>query len=475
MPVKLPIVTDLDGTFIKSDMAFETAVKLVRKSPFYIFSILVWLFKGRAWMKHKILEEIEPDIENLPYNMELIEILQREYESGREIYLATASHQKIADIIADRFDFIKAGFGSNESYNLKSKNKANFLNEKFGDKGFIYAGDSSADIAVWENASEAIVVNASSSTQSKAEKLFIVFAKINNKQSFFKSFINEIRVYQWVKNILIFLPLLLAHTLESGDKIMNAILAFFAFSLTASSVYVTNDLLDINSDRRHPRKRNRPIASGDFPILHAIITIPFLLFAGIVIGYLVNIEFFVVLLLYLIATTSYSFILKKIALADVIILAGLYTLRILAGGYAAEVPISPWLLAFSLFLFFSLALVKRYTELLMLINKNKVMSTRRGYDINDNLLLLAIGPASGFMAILVFALYIQSDEVVNLYRSPNVLWLLTPLLLFWITRIWMLAHRGKMHDDPIVFTVKDTVSYLIGLGIGIITIYAALW
>jgi len=250
---------------------------------------------------------------------------------------------------------------------------------------------------------------------------------------------------------------------------VNIIIAFFSFSLIASSVYVTNDLLDLSSDRAHPRKKKRPLASGDLPLVVGLISAPLLLFIGFIIAILfLETQFLTTLLIYYVITTLYSFKLKKLVILDIMTLASLYTIRIIAGGAAVNVEISPWLLAFSMFFFLSLALVKRYTELLVMINENKTKASGRGYEIGDTDLVRGLGTASAYMSVLVFALYANSDQIQTLYTEPYYFWGIAVLLMYWITRIWFLAHRGKMTDDPIVFTVKDPTSWLIGLGFAIL-------
>lgn len=463
------IVSDLDGTLIKSDLLFEALMLLIKSNPIYIFAIPFWVLSGRAALKDNILSKVTIKADELPYNEELISYLKSKKEAGCKLVLATASPQNAAEIVAAHLGIFDEVYGSSRQINLKSSNKAKLLVEKYGEKGFIYAGDSKADIAVWEKAESAITVNKSIDSKFIIEKSFTTKSK-----SYLKSVIKQIRVYQWVKNVLLFLPALMAHVTDLPFY-YDIILAFFAFSVTASSVYVLNDLLDLGSDRKHPRKRNRPFASGAIPILHGLAMFPILLLLGFGISFfLLPLEFFVTLLIYYTITTLYSFKIKKIAVVDVLTLAALYTIRIIAGGKAVDVEISPWLLAFSMFIFMSLAFLKRYTELLVMKSSNKEKASGRGYEVGDISLLLAFGAASGFMAVLVFALYTNSDQVKSLYTKPDLLLLVNVFLVYWITRVWLLAHRGKMTDDPIVYTGKDKASWLIGILIATIVIWAKL-
>lgn len=463
------IVSDLDGTLIKSDLLYEALLILIKSNPIYLFAIPFWLFSGKAVLKDNIFSKVEIKPDELPYNYELINYLKSKKEAGFKLVLATASPESIANIIASHIGIFDEVFGSSRKLNLKSKNKADLLVEKFGENGFIYAGDSEADIAVWRRAKSAITVNKNIPKNFNKEKSFTT-----KKRSYLKSLIKQIRVYQWVKNVLLFLPALMAHFTDLPFY-YDIIIAFFAFSLTASSVYVLNDLLDLGSDRKHPRKKNRPFAAGDIPILHGLAFFPILLILGFGISFfLLPIEFFVTLIIYYTITTLYSFKFKRIAIIDVLTLGALYTIRIIAGGKAVDVEISPWLLAFSMFIFMSLAFLKRYTELLLMIASNKEKASGRGYQVGDKDLLLAFGAASGFMAVLVFALYTNSEQVKSLYTKPDLLLLVNVFLVYWITRVWLLAHRGKMTDDPIVYTGKDKASWLIGILIATIVIWAKL-
>ncbi len=472
---EIPLCVDLDGTLIATDMLLESLLLLVKQNPLYIALLPFWLLKGRAFLKHKIFELVEPDIEYLPYNKKLIEYINKEKSAGREIVLSTATNQRIADKINEHLGLFDKVFGSSETMNLKGNNKRHYLVELFGEKGYDYAGDSQADMAVWDSANACIMVNPSKSLLRQAESKYKVIEVFQSAKNPLKIIAREIRVYQWVKNLLIFLPFIMAHKLGDPGIITNSIYAFFAFCFTASSIYIYNDLIDLKSDRMHPRKRFRPIASGGLSIAAGLILAPILLFLGIAIGAcFLSSSFLLTLLFYLFVTTAYSFLLKRIVILDIIVLASLYTIRLLAGANAAHVPASPWMLGFSMFIFLSLAMVKRYTELLSLRKLNKTTTTGRGYHVEDINLLLAIGPASGYLSVLIFALYVNSKEMIQLYDNPGFLWMVAPLLLFWITRIWLLANRGEMHDDPIVFTGKDPVSYVVGAMIALLVFGAAI-
>ncbi len=453
------ICVDLDGTLIKSDMLFESALIFLKQNMLNIFLLLIWLFKGKEVLKYKIAERIEFDPTLLPYNQELIDYLKE--QKNTHIVLATASNIKIAEKVATHVGIFDEVFASDENINLKGINKLEFLNNKFGKNNYIYCGDSSADLPIISSCKDYILVNPSSSVKKKATSIKTPLLLIENKKSLLKSIVKQIRVYQWIKNILLFLPPLLAHV--TGYEIyQNSVLAFFAFSFAASSIYILNDLLDLDSDRAHSRKKFRPIAAGNMSIPFAGLSFFSLvgLSAFISIVYL-PVDYSIVLLLYYFSNLLYSFRLKRIYLVDIVLLASLYTLRIYAGSVAVNVPTSKWLLAFSMFIFLSLAFLKRYTELLDLKTNNKEKAKGRGYSVSDISLIQSFGTGAGLLSILVYTLYIESNSVSLLYKRPEFLYLISPLLLIWIGRLWFKAGRGYMHDDPIVFTAKDKISYLI--------------
>lgn len=470
---EIVLVTDLDHTLIKTDMLYEAFLQLIKANPFYLIVIPFWLLSGKSKLKEEIFSRVEIDPAALPYRQSIIEIIKDAKNKGQKIYLATASHQKIADDISNYLDLFDGVFGTHKNLNLKGKNKAEKLINEFGENSFEYIGDNKADLKIWEKSSAAYVVDLGVGLHKKAEKIVKVKQVIKDeKKSFLKLFIKQIRVYQWVKNLLLFIPALGAHQLDS-DIITKIITGFFSFSFIASSVYVTNDLLDLASDRVHPRKKNRPLASGDLSLITGIVSAPLLLFAGFGIGVLfLDISFFITLVIYYVITTLYSFKFKRLVILDILTLASLYTIRIIAGGAAVSVEISPWLLAFSMFFFLSLALVKRYTELLVMKDANKEKASGRGYEVGDSDLVRGFGTASAYISVLVFALYANSEQIMKLYNEPYYFWGIAVLLMYWITRIWFLAHRGKMTDDPIVFTVKDKASWLIGLFIAVIGVLA---
>ncbi len=470
----IPLVCDLDGTLIHTDTLFEAFLILLKTSPFSVLLLPLWLFGGKAKLKNEIFSRVIIPPESLPYNPDVLNFLREEKSNGRKIILATASHISVAKSIAGYLNIFDEVLATSDSLNLIGKNKARVLVEKYGSKSFDYIGDHPVDLHIWEQSNSALVVEKGDSLSKKAAQLSKVSRVFKLAQkNYIKLFIRQIRVYQWVKNLLLFLPILLAHHLGGVDLFLDILLGFFAFSFVASSVYLSNDLLDLEADRSHPRKKFRPLASGEMPLVHGFVFAKAFFIAGFLTAYFfLPIDFFFTLLTYYFITTLYSFWLKRLVLIDVFTLASLYTIRIIAGGSVSGVEISPWLLAFSMFIFLSLALVKRYTELLNMISQSKKFVIGRGYQSGDSGLILAFGGAASYSAILVFSLYANSPQVASLYQNPHYMWLVAVLLLYWISRIWLLSHRGQMSDDPIVFTAKDKSSWVIFILIIVLAFFA---
>jgi len=350
--------------------------------------------------------------------------------------------------------------------------KAEALVERYGERGFDYLGNHRVDLPVWKHAAGAVVVNASESLANQARAQTRLIDHLPGQPGGLRTWIKALRLYQWLKNLLVLVPLLTAHRLFEPEALVNAALAFLAFGLCASGVYLLNDLLDLAPDRQHPRKRKRPFAAGTLPLFHGLVATPLLTLAGFALALWTSPAFALVLLIYFITTLAYSFTLKRIVMIDVVVLAALYTVRIIGGAFAIDSPRSFWLLAFSMFIFLSLALLKRYTELAAAATQGKQKASGRGYSVADLPLVQSFGTAAGYIGVLVFALYINSPDSLRLYATPQVLWLLCPVLLYWISRAWFVAHRGDMHDDPIVFAARDRVSQAVGLA-GLIIVMAA--
>ncbi|MFL9932606.1 UbiA family prenyltransferase [Paraburkholderia sp. RL18-103-BIB-C] len=453
----VPLCVDLDGTLTDSDLLIESFLALIKKNPLYLFHCIAWLLRGKGYLKAQIAARVAIDVSLLPYNARLVDFLKQERSSGRDLYLCTASDQRFAEQIASHFGFFKGVMASNETRNLSSINKAGALTAEFGAQGFDYCGNARADVPVWKQARKAIVVGGKS-IQASAQRVNQATVIFDNKRSFIRLAIKEMRVYQWVKNLLIFVPLLASHRFTNVDALIADGIAFLSFCFCASFVYLLNDMLDLDADRRHSRKRQRPFASGEFPLAAGICLMFVLLAASASLAIMLPTAFQLALAGYVAMTLAYSFGLKRVMLVDVFVLAALYTARIVAGGAAVNVVLSDWLIMFSVMIFLSLAMVKRYTELDKLQREGKVCAAGRGYITEDMSIVRSFGTAAGYVAVLILALYMNSAAVNVLYSHPHRLWILFFLLLFWISRVWMIAFRGQMHDDPIVFSIKNRAS-----------------
>lgn len=470
-----PLCLDLDGTLIATDSLAESLIVMIKTKPLYFFLLPLWILRGKYYFKSKIEQNSRLSPDKLPYIMQVLDFAKAEKAKGRMIVLATATMQGIADKIADYLGIFDLVIGSKDGINLRSTHKRDKLVELFGEKGFDYAGDSKADFKVWQSANKAIVVHPNNSVLNKAKSIGNVDKVFKEDFSVAKAYIKQIRVYQWIKNILLFLPFIMAHKLFDVNIIQNVLVGFFSFSFLASFVYVLNDLMDLEADRIHPRKKYRPLASGKITLFRAFALLPLLLISSfsLAIAFL-PFSFTIIMLCYAFTNIVYSIYAKKVMILDIIILSSFYTLRIIAGAIAAGVVVSPWLIEFSIFFFFSLAAVKRFSELFNLKELNQTSAKRRGYLVTDLDLVRNFGVISGYISVLIIAFYVHSDAVVLLYKRPEILWAISPCLLYWISRIWLLAHRGLMNEDPIVFTGKDKVSYIVGIVIVIVAIIATI-
>ncbi|WP_311222581.1 MULTISPECIES: UbiA family prenyltransferase [unclassified Acidovorax] len=460
----IPLIVDLDGTLILTDMLHESSLQLARTSPWLLLQAPLWLAKGKASFKKEISDRTSINPASLPYNQPLLAWLREQKAQGRTLVLCTASHSAIANSIAGHLGLFDHVMASDGALNLSGSHKADSLVKIFGMQGFDYAGNASVDMAVWKVARQAIVVNASNAVVAKAKALGNVTQVLPaaTSQSRILLWLRATRVHQWLKNMLLFVPLLAAHELQNVDAIFTLVLAFLAWGLCASSVYIANDLLDLESDREHPRKRRRPFATGLLPSSHGVLAVPVLAGLSLYLAALVGGPFLAWMLVYLALTWAYSLSLKRIALLDCVTLAFLYTLRIVAGSMAADLPTSFWLLACSAFLFLSLAFVKRYAELLVQRDAGKTQAHGRGYLTSDASMVQSLGVAAAYTAVVVLALYLNSATVLLMYDTPELVWATVPILCFWVSRMWLCAARGEMHDDPLVFAFKDRVSLVAG-------------
>lgn len=451
------LVVDLDGTLLRSDMLYESfwaSFGSDWRSPFVSAATLL---KGRASLKRVLANRATIDAAHLPYDPHVLDYIGRWREKGGKTALVTASDQSLAHDIAAHLGLFDEVHGSDGKLNLKGEQKAVFLERRFGAGTFTYMGDSPTDLAVWKRAAKAVTVNAPASLRSEAERACPETEHLATQTRSLMPYVAALRPHQWLKNLLVVLPLLTAHQFTIS-AIIAAVLAFVCFSLVASSVYVLNDLVDLAADRAHPRKRNRPFASGAVPIAHGTWLAIALITAGAMLAAFVGPIFLLVMAGYYVLTAAYSLQLKRKVVIDIFVLAGLYTMRLVAGGVATQTPLSVWLLAFSMFFFLSLASVKRQAELIDNQARGNLKATGRGYHVDDLPIISMIAIGSGYVSVLVMALYINSPIVAHLYQTPEMLWGVCGVLLYWITRTVMVAHRGDMHDDPVVFAIKDSVS-----------------
>jgi 4-hydroxybenzoate polyprenyltransferase/phosphoserine phosphatase len=462
------ICVDLDGTLLKSDFLWEAVFWLLKNKPLIVLKLPFWFLKGVAYLKEKIAENVDLDIETLPWNSDVLRLVLDLQKAGLEAVLVTGSHKIFAEKVANHFKFFNRVFATEGSLNLVGYEKLKKLKYEFGPLGFSYIGDSKKDIPILESSAHAYVVDSK-----------IVFEKVsqfNNQTTFlplrkkgvFKELIKSLRPHQWSKNILIFLGPLAGHILFQPSVLVSSLILFVCFSMVASSVYLVNDLIDLESDRKHQTKKMRPMASGFVPISYAVTLSMCLFLVGIVISWnMIGAKLAFVLMSYFISTLAYSVWIKQIAIADVIMLAFFYIVRVVAGCVAVNIVPSFWLINFILFSFLSLGFAKRVTELISSAKKLMGLNKHRAYRLDDLDALLHFGTASGYLSLLVLSLYLKSPEVVRLYSRPNLLWGLVLISLYWISEIWISAGRGSLHDDPVIHVLKSKKSYfLIVVAIG---------
>jgi len=455
------LCVDLDGTLVRTDTLIETFIATVRQRPSTLVRLPAYALRGRAFLKRALAETGSVDPALLPYNRELLAYLQRCREAGRRLVLVTASDASVANRIAEHLGLFDEVIASDGRTNLKGEAKGLELARRYGERGFDYAGDHRSDLKVWKRARGAILVASDSRLERSLPAHVEVLARFPGIRGEVRNYLRACRMYQWLKNLLVFVPLLAANALHDPLAWIQACSMFVAFSLAASGVYLLNDLMDVASDRRHPRKRHRPLASGTLPLSYAAASGPMLLVGGVVVAWSVAADAGLVLLGYVLLTTSYSVRLKALPLVDVFCLAALYTLRVAGGGIATRHLPSIWLLAFSGFLFLALALVKRNAELRDRFARGDGADSSRGYASGDLGILQAMGVSSSMAACVVLSLYVNSEAALTGYSRPALLYGLVPLLLFWQLRLWLSTSRGYMTDDPIVYSTHDWVSWIV--------------
>jgi 4-hydroxybenzoate polyprenyltransferase len=452
-----PLFVDLDGTLVRTDILFETLMSAVKRQPWIVVLLPFWLLRGRAYLKRQLAERGPVRVDLLPYDEDVLTRVTAEHQRGRRVVLATASDQLVAERIASHLGIFDGVIASDGETNLRSNAKLSAI-QAWSDQPFDYVGNSSADVPIWIVARRAIAVRTGSRILRRVAVAGSQVEVLGSRRPAWKSIVRAMRPHQWAKNALIFLPLLASHIYTNVSLWLHDLVAFAAFSFCASAVYVINDLLDLEADRRHPRKRYRPFAAGNLPIPFGLAAAAVLLAASIGLSWLDGSAVLVVLALYFALTLSYSFSLKAIVLVDTIVLAGLYTMRVVAGYAATDIVPTFWLLAFSLFIFFGLAMLKRFSELIEVRRRNAEGPPGRGYRADDIDVVGVFGAVTGCLSVMILALYINTSDITRLYGHPQLLWGIVPVLLYWISKIWLIAHRGEMHEDPVVYALTDRES-----------------
>lgn len=454
-----PIVVDLDGTLTPTDTLVESLIGVVKRSPLDLLQLPFRLLNGRADFKDWVAARAGVSAGSLPYREPLLEYLREEKRKGRRIVLATAAHRSIAEGVSAHLGLFDAVIATQAGRNLKGEAKLEAIRKEIGSE-FAYAGDSAADAPIWRAAKAAVLVGVAPGLADSIRKDVPVEREFAAERGGLGAWLRAFRVHQWMKNLLLFVPLLTAFSFFDVWQLVTTVIAFFAFSFAASASYVLNDLWDLENDRAHPRKRLRPFASGRIPIVQGLVASGAALFVALALAAAVSKGFLLILLLYLALTSAYSWLLKERALIDVLTLSLLYTLRIIAGSVAIGIPASSWLLAFSAFIFLSLALVKRCAELVSLEQTGQEEAPGRDYRVGDLAVLWPLGVGAALSAVVVFGLFISAEETRQRYATPELLWLVALGLVYWLARLWIKTSRGKMDDDPLVYAIRDSGSLM---------------
>ena len=458
-----PLVVDVDGTLLRTDLLYESVILLLRHRPWCVFLLPFWLLAGKAALKREIARRVQPDIASLPIHKELLAWLWEERGRGRTLALISASDELLVQRIAERcgglFDMVA---GSDGTTNLAGSAKLAAIEQLYGHR-FTYAGDGKHDVVIWERCRSAVLVGRTAELNRLLSPSVEVATTFDVPPASPKTWLRALRLHQWAKNTLLFVPLLLSGRITHPHDIGLALLAFVVFGLLASGSYLFNDLLDLAADRQHRSKRNRPLASGELPVLHGLMAIPVIAAVVSVLLLLLPAAFAVVAGTYLAITLGYSLWLKRKPILDMLVLALLFTLRIIAGIAVLGAPLSPWLLAFSMFFFLSLACIKRYSECLVMKDQGAEAIPGRGYRAGDAPWLMSMGAASGFCSTLIFFIFLtDAQSPMRHYSTPEWLWLICGILGYWLGRAWLLAGRGEMNDDPVLFAIKDRLSLFLG-------------
>jgi len=473
MTLHYPLCVDLDGTLIRCDSLFETFLKALKSTPVKAITSLRHLVQGKAAVKAALTQLVDIDVTSLPYNKKVLSYIESQHPDT-EVVLVTGANQRIAERVADHLGVFDSVLASSSTINLTGATKKKVLEDKYGKGQFDYIGNEVADIPVWSSSHQAIVVTSNERfTKSVVNEFPRAKLLVDNAPSIF-TWLKFARTHQWAKNLLIFIPLILDHRFFELNNLLTVVLSFLAFSLLASTTYMANDMLDLESDRQNSTKSKRALAAGLLQIEHVLLV----MFGCSVMVFLLCLflpgVFTLLLLAYLVLTVLYSFSLKKMMMMDVCVLALLHTMRLIGGTLTIQAQWSFWLLAFSMFFFLSLAIAKRVSELENVKKENKQNPASRGYRTTDIPVLNSTGIAAGYISVLVIALYINSEKVAQIYAYPEILWCICPPLLYWIGRLWLITSRGEMHEDPIIFALKDLTSVIVLGVVGLVFAAAVL-
>lgn len=463
--IGIPLVVDLDQTLILTDTLHEGFAKLLFSDPLGAFASLRFILQGRATFKARIAGQNMPDVACLPYRRPLLDLLRHEKAQGRPIHLVTAADQSMADAVAAHLGLFNSVTGSDGKRNLKGLHKLEYLRERFAD-GFIYAGDHAADLPLFKAARGAILCDVNRRVAAGARDGATILADFRQPRRDPKVWLRVFRVHQWSKNVLVFVPLFVAHVYGNLANILTVVAGFFLVCLLASATYMLNDIADLDADRLHHTKRLRPFASGDLPVAFGLAIAPLLIIGALIGAYLLAPAFAVILLLYLCLTQAYSFGLKQLPLLDVFVISVLFMLRIVMGTAVVGLQYSPWLLSFSWAFFLSLALAKRHVEVMRADHIDVEDVVGRGYRGEDWPLTLSFGIGSGLMSVVIMLLYLTNDAAPSgFYNNSKWLYAAPALVMMWLMRIWLLSNRMELHDDPVVFALRDRTSLLLGVGV----------
>lgn len=460
LSAQVPLVVDLDGTLLRSDTLVESLLSAARTHPLSLLGIPLWLAQGRARLKQALAERATLDVRTLPLDPELLEHLRVAKRQGRRLILASGADEKIARAIADETGLFDAVMASDGVVNLTASHKRERLVAELGERGFDYVGNSTRDLPIWACARRGLLMAPSPRLTVRAQRVTKVERIFSGQHPGIATYLSAMRWRHWLKNVLLLVPLLVTHRLYDPPLLANALIGALCFSLTASGVYLLNDLLDLHADRLHPYKKARALASGQMPLMHALALWPGLWLSAAAVALSLPPAFFAALSLYGALMLAYSMRLKNMAIVDTLVLAVGYSLRILAGGLAVGLDVSPWLLVCSTAMFFGLALLKRYAELVTLRSGTDPAARVRAYRVSDAALIAGLGIAAGIIAVTLLALYplVEPSEQA---RWP--VWLLCGLWLLWIGHMWLMAHRGNIRDDPVAFALRDRISRAFGL------------